>query len=161
MTPKTLGAAFTDAYGACYEAARASGDVEKATLKQAIVLYVKTKHRAIVDQHLDMLLEREADRTIDSKTRGSRPTAMDIQQVASVAQGQLPLPTIEAARLETYVLPDGRLVSLLDMSIENLQALIALRQTQIVQNSEIVGRLNRLLAEMQRRGVQTVRELLA
>jgi len=162
MKVNSLGAALRAAYEACESSCMQGVSLDRMALRQSMVAYVQQKHNALILAETAAMLEREAEAYIKARHNRTRPSAAAIQRAISVVTGvQAPLPTFESVLGEKYDLPDGRTVSLGHMTIGELRLVVAVRRKQFDEDRAILGRLELMLGEAERRNVKTVRELLA
>lgn len=156
------GSVFRQAYEVCADACTEDGVLDRPSLREAMVLYVEKEHSELIRQQTHAMVEREAETYIKRRHHASRPSASSIEAAILVATGaQAPLPPFESVLNEMYDLPNGSSIALGNMSVEQLRDIVEMRQRQLAQDRAILGRLELLLGEAERRNVQTVRELLA
>lgn len=155
MKIDSLGAAFRAAYDECEASCMDGVSLDRLALRQSMVLYVEKEYVELVRAETHAMLEREAESYIKRRHKASRPSA------AAILGGQATLPTFESVLCERYDLPDGRTVALGHMSVEELRLVVAVRRKQLDEDRAILGRLELMLGEAERRDVRTVRELLA
>lgn len=162
MTANGLGAAFRAAYDDCIDGCMGGDGLDRGALRQGMVLYVEQEYADLIRQHSHAMLSREAESYIKKRHHATRPSAAAIQHAVNVATGmQATLPTFESVLGELYDLPDGRTVALASMSTSDLRTVVDIRRKQFDEDRAILGRLELILGEAERRNVVTIRELLA
>lgn len=162
MAMVTLSTAFRRAYDAVVDDCSDGVAVDRGQLRDMMVVYVEKECAELIRMETHWMLTRAAEAYIKKRHHGSRPSAASIQRAVAVASDvQAVLPTFESVLREMYDLPDGRSIALGSMSINDLRAVVAIRRKQLDEDRAILGRLELMLGEAERRGVQTVRQLLA